>query len=203
MWIINNNKVERTWFHTFLYQYETRFGPACEFFNDNTRFCAGQLEDNIIVFSLRYGIEMQRCSYDNGTPFTFFILFPASSQFFVGDTNDSVIVFDISKKKHRKIPINRCTEHKLYPLELLPTNSDLVGYNVNMAKMAFLVIDQMVGAVNPLTFSERWTNEWIIRTLSPSGHYCVLHQQTKQKIQVVSVDELIQSFTFIEKNDDE
>lgn len=192
----NNNGFALTWSRTYRHQPGARFGPACEFFNDNTRFCAGQLEDNsIIIFSVCDGSQKKRCGYASGLPFTFFTLVPASSQILVGDTHDFVSIFDLSTIGNEIKSITRCRERQLYPLEVQSAGSGVAECNI--AKVMFLMMEE---SAIPLKFSERWTKEWTIRTLSPSGRYCVLYQRTKQKIQIVKVDELIQSFTFVVKN---
>jgi len=201
MWMMkNNNELVRMWSHAYSDQSEPQFGPACEFFNDNTQFCAGNIRAAIILFSVRDGTSERTCHYQiSPRPFTFFSLFPASSQIFIGEKQDFVSLLDLNEEgqdEDRQTLITRCRKHQLYPLELLPTSSGLVGSNI--AKVMFLMMDQMVKSTNnPLKFSERWSKEWIIRTLSPSGRYCVLHQYKKQHIQVVSIDELIQSFDFL------
>jgi len=197
---MNNNELVRMWSHSYSYHSELRFGPACEFFNEDTWFCAGHIDVNfIILFSMSDGSPKQRFRYGSGFPFDFFILIPTSSQIFVGDTNDCVSLLDLRRDQHStQAFITRCREHQLYPLDLRPTSSGLV--NCNIAKVIFLMMEQILEFGSPLMFSARWTKEWTIEKLSPCGHYCVLYQRKKQKIQVVSVDELMQSFTFVVKS---
>jgi len=191
VWDIVNKQTILKWGSNHNYERDPRFGPACEFFCNNSMLCAAQIENNLLIFSVATGEVIYKVWVKNQSPFLFFILLSVKNHIFFATESRHLFILDIEKgleKDDIKILGRFKRDKKKY---FDATESSVILCNT--IKTIFLKMEESIG---PIIAESGWPAR--LCTLTPSGRYCALYDYRIKEITIVNVDDLI--FSFLKKS---
>jgi len=187
VWDIKNKHVSLKWCTWHKNEPSPTFGPACEFFCNNSLLCAAQIEKKIFIFSVADGTLLYQMWTKNFSPYIFFILLPEKNQLFVGSESRHLFFLDLKEGVDVKVrEVALLLRTKVGSMDFDMTNNDIAICNT--IKTIFLKMEKSIGTI----FESDWTAR--MRTLSPSGKYCALYDDKRKAIKIVNVDDFIVSF---------
>jgi len=196
VWNIKNKEIALKWAKKSPFEQEYIFGPACEFFKENTLFCAGQIQNMIFIFTASDGkaIKTIKAHNPSSRPLTFFIFLPESNQIFIGNKQKVLHCLDFTEKAEITLK---------YVGRSFTPNMNCVDIDVsecaialcNTVEFIFLLMEARTKK-STLFFYTLFSRGLPIDicTVSPSGKYCAIYYAKKKEIIIVSVNDLIHTF---------
>jgi len=193
VWEINSKQATLKWRTTHTHKSVPGFGPACEFFCNNSMLCVAQIEKKILLFSVAKGTIMYRMWTTNQTPFLFFILLPEKNQLFVGSESCDLFCVDLNEEEDVTVKdAGRSVRKQFCPIKI-----DLTDSNIKLNNTIKTIFLKMEESITPFDCERSiFSRSASIRmgTLLPYGEYCVLYNFIKKKIEIVHIDDLIKSY---------
>jgi len=190
VWEINNRQFTLKWFKKSTYEQEFMFGPACEFFHENTLFCAGQIHNMIIIFTASNGKAIKTIKAHNPSPrpLTFFIFMPEINRIFIGSKQKVLHCLDLNTKAEIQLKyVGRSFDTNINSVDIDVSESAIAICNT----VEFIFLLMIERTEFKLLSYNLHTNVCI---LSPSGKYCAIYDYIIKEIKIVSVNDLIYTY---------